>query len=208
MEAESPVVDGEKVLYDNLGQPYIHNVSTGELKPLSPEKGGKLMRDDKGRWLPHVRKKALGMYLEGASRYEISEKLGVPAHTIRKWITGRDQSSTHPDCFYQIKKKQIKELLEHNKDVVINVNRGMLKHAEEFLNNPRTKITQVKEFRDLIESYAKLNQLNEVGDNNLQINFNVPMTMEEAARVIASDPILVEAKETPVEDSTTEEKDN
>lgn len=200
MQASPPIEDGETVLYDNLGVPYVHNIKTGEIRPLSPSRGGKLMRDEKGRWLPHVRKKALGMYLEGASRFEISEKLGVPAHTVRKWITGRDQSKTHPDCFYQIKKKQITELLEHNKDVVITINRKMLSHVQDYLEHPNTKVKDIRELKELVESYSKLNQLNEVGDQNLQINLNVPMTVEEAARTIASDPILAEAGEVDEED--------
>ena len=115
-EAKSPIQDGEKVVYDNLGTPYALDVEKDEVKPLREEKE-RLMKNDKGHWLPHVRKRAFGMYREGSSRFEIAEALGVPPTTVKKWIEGKDMSKTDPNCFFQIKKREIQELYEYNKMV-------------------------------------------------------------------------------------------
>ena len=57
-----------------------------------------------------------------------------------------------------------------------------------------------KEFRDLVESYAKLNQLDEVGGNSVNIQLNVPMTVEEAHKTIQADPILTQVVDEPEEE--------
>lgn len=183
----------ESIFYDAEGNPYYVDMASNKVMPIKNDIK-EAMKKDNGQWNKAIREQAKAMYLQDHSLTEISKKTKVPRSTIVKWVYGKKGDKSDKNCFYNVRKRRVDELLEQNKATVVAVNKGLLAKMKQYVEDNEVHITNSAEFKAFADSFAKMNLMDDGKNQNAQQTniYMQPYSVKESREILESDPILAE----------------
>lgn len=188
------------VAYDHVsGVPYLVDPSTGVVAPIDlnlPE-GKEGLKNESGHYRAEVRNECRRLYMAGVSLTDISERTGVPATSLENWAYQKHNPSKYDSSWAAERKIMLAEARQMNEERYAIVERGALNRVQEYLNSPKSEITNPTEFVIFASGVEKLSKAlaapkaaERAPAPMQQLNINVnPLTPAEARVILQNDPI-------------------